>query len=411
MTRFGDGRDWFFERPFGLFLHWGLYAVEAWHEQLQWRGGVPRDEYAKLIDRFNPKGFDPNHWIDVAEEAGMEYIVLTSKHHDGFCLWDTAETEFNVVNTPYGKDILAQVADACHERKMPLCFYYSPIDWHVTFYPAAGRSHELDDAPLPDDTPDFDRFMDFTRAQVRELCTKYGEIHGIWWDGGAIFEHDDPSLNAMIRELQPNCIINNRGFGEGDFGTPERDKDECRTAGPAFEQPTQACQALGKESWGYREGEDYYSLRYLQKCIDIVMAKGGGYLLNAGPRADGTIAPNEQAALRELGIWYRAVREAFIDVEYAVEELSTIDMLVTRREDLLYLHLFDPPEVNRVVLDHLSTVPARATLLNNGQSLEIASDSLPTYFRRESRCPVRIKNLPVDEMSGTVMVIKLELDS
>ena len=221
VERFGDGRDWFLEKRFGMFVHWGLYAIPAWHEQHQWRGQMERSEYGKPAAQFNPTKFDPEVWLDVMQGAGIEYICLTTKHHDGYCLWDTKQTDFKVTNSPYGKDILALLAASCQRRKIPFCLYHSVVDWHHPNYPNQGRSHELAGS-LPGDEPDMDRYTEFLRAQVRELCTEYGKIHGFWWDMN-VTGIRDTSINEMIRELQPDAIINNRGFDEGDFGTPERD--------------------------------------------------------------------------------------------------------------------------------------------------------------------------------------------
>jgi alpha-L-fucosidase len=140
LTRFGDDRDWFFEKRFGLFVHWGLYSIPAWHEQMQWRKRVPRGGYEKLAGQFNPVRFDPDAWLDLAEEAGMQYLCFTTKHHDGFCLWDTAGTDYNVMNSPYGRDILAILAEACHRRGFPVSLYYSAVDWQHPNYPNQGRS-------------------------------------------------------------------------------------------------------------------------------------------------------------------------------------------------------------------------------------------------------------------------------
>ena len=178
-------------------------------------------EYERLVGQFNPTRFDPDAWLDLAERTGMRYVCLTTKHHDGFCLWDTAQTDYNVMRTPYGRDVVGMLAEACHRRCFPLCLYYSVVDWHHPSYPNQDRSHELA-GPQPGDEPDFAKYRAFLVAQVRELCTQYGEIHGFWWDmnvTGVV----DPSINAMIRSLQPKAVINNRGFDEGDFGTPERD--------------------------------------------------------------------------------------------------------------------------------------------------------------------------------------------
>src|SRR5690606_9480473 len=235
---FNDGRDWFVNAKFGLFIHWGLYAISGWHEQMQNRANIPRKTYAKLADRWNPIYFDPHKWIDIAESSGMKYICFTTKHHDGFCLWDTKQTAYNVMNTPYGKDVLKMLAAACQERKMPLCLYYSVADWHHPNYPNQGRSHELA-GPQPGDRPDWGAYRAFLVAQVRELCTQYGHIDCFWWDmnvTGVV----DPSINNMIRSLQPGAVINNRGFDEGDFGTPERDYDSGANEALPYERPTEA---------------------------------------------------------------------------------------------------------------------------------------------------------------------------
>lgn len=413
MQRFGDQRDWFGEKRFGMFVHWGLYALNAWHEQDQWRRRIPRADYIPLIDQFNPVNFDPDAWLDVAEAAGMEYICLTTKHHDGFCLWDTAQTDYNIMNTPYGKDVLRMLADACHRRNFPLCLYYSVVDWHHPNYPNQGRSHELP-APEAGDEPDFDRYRDFLVEQVRELCTNYGPIHGFWWDmnvTGVV----DPSINNLIRELQPAAVINNRGFDDGDFGTPERDMttDESRV----FQQRTEACQSVGRESWGYRENEDYYSDAHLIRSIDRALARGGNYLLNVGPKPDGTLPDESVAILGRIGDWYNSVKEAFGDAQPASHKTDNTDVLLTERGDTLYVHLFREPVMSRVLLNPMDRLPARATLLNNGAALPVRNDPLPTLcMDREGKLSdakkdyVRVAGLPVNDMAGTVMIIKLEYE-
>ena len=349
MTAFlDDGRSWFQQARFGLFIHWGLYAIPAWHEQMQWRGGVSRREYEKLVGQFNPTRFDPDAWLDLAEATGMRYICLTTKHHDGFCLWDTAQTDFNVMHTPYGRDIVGMLADACHRRRFPLCLYYSVVDWHHPNYPNQGRSHELA-GPQPGDEPDLDAYRAFLVAQVRELCTQYGELHGFWWDmnvTGVV----DPSINAMIRSLQPKAVINRRGFDEGDFGTPERDYDGDTGAALAFPRLTEACQSVGRESWGYKSDEDYYSDRHLIASIDKMMARGANYLLNVGPKADGAIPEEAERNPGRVGAWYNAVKESFLDAEPASHLTDNRDVLLTRRGNTLYVHLHRYPETERVLL-------------------------------------------------------------
>ena len=414
MQRFGDGRDWFFEKRFGLFIHWGLYAINAWHEQDQWRRGIPRTIYEQLRNQFIPIHFDPDAWLDAAEAAGMEYICFTTKHHDGFCMWSTAQTDYNIMNTPYERDILAQLAEACHRRGFPLCLYYSVVDWHHPNYPNQGRSHELP-APEPGDEPNIERYLEFLKAQVHELCTQYGDIHGFWWDMN-VTGLVDPSINHMIRELQPNAVINNRGFDEGDFGTPERDFEQSSAL--VFERPTEACQSIGRESWGYREDEDYYSLTHLLRSIDRALARGGNYLLNVGPKADGTLPGVAVNRLARIGDWYQSVREAFDGAEPASVLTENREVLLTRKGRTLYVHLCQEPTVERVLLKPLTVKPKSATLLNTGEPLVVSTDSIPTQHMDGGGLPttgprewLRVHRIPVDDLTDTVPVIKLEFDA
>lgn len=417
IQRFNDGRDWFFQKRFGLFVHWGLYAIPAWHEQILWRGNVRRMDYQKLIHAFNPVRFDPNAWLDHMQEAGMEFVVFTTKHHDGFCLWDTKYTGYNVMNAPYGKDVVGMLADACRSRGVPLGLYYSIPDWHHPNYPNQGRHHEMF-GPRPGDQPDQEKYLEFVVNQMRELCTDYGEIGQIFWDVN-VLEWRDPSVNKMIRSLQPKAVINDRGPDAGDFGTPERRVPDGRV----FDRPTQACQSLGRESWGYKEDEDYYAHKYLIQSLDKILTMGGSYLLNAGPKPDGAFADADIHTLRRIGAWYRSVQEAFADTvpaSHLVQPDEMVmpgstgarvirdDFLVTRRGNTLYVHLFRDPQSTAVVLKPLDRMPKRAVLLNNGQELEARVDVTPWHWREKPY--LRIRNLPVNELAGTVMVIKLEFD-
>ena len=402
--RFGDGRDWWFERRFGMFVHWGIYAIHGIHEQEQWRYRVPRAEYVKLPQQWNPVKYDPNAWLDLADEAGMKYMCLTTKHHDGFCLWDTKQTSYNTMNTPYGKDVLRLLADACHRRGVPLCLYYSIADWHQPNYPNQGRTHELQ--PQPGDQPDWGRYMEFLKAQVRELCTNYGEISGFWWDMN-VPKFVDPSVNEMIRKLQPKAVINNRGFDPGDFGTPERDYEAGGEEALVFSQRTEACQSVGSESWGYRKDEDYYDDRHLLRSIDKYLARDANYLLNVGPMPDGTIAPRPAAILRRIGKWYSAVKEAFEGTVPASNLTTNRNVLLTRRDNTIYVHLHRDPIKEAVQLKPMAVAPVRATLLNTGKPVEFAVDMVPTDHI-EHKPYLRLRRLPVDELADTVLVVKVE---
>lgn len=404
VPRFGDARDWFFQKRFGLFIHWGLYSIPAWHEQLQWRGRVARSEYVKLQQQWNPTKYDPDAWLDFAQSVGMKYLTITTKHHDGFCLFDTKQTEYNTMNTPYGRDVLKMLADACHKRSVPLCLYYSIADWHQKNYPNQGRHHEL--PPQPGDEPDLMKYLEFLRAQVRELCTNYGQIHGFWWDMN-VDKHVDPSINDMIRKLQPGIVINNRGFDQGDYGTPEREYQTDQVI--AFDRPTEACNSVGMESWGYRRNEDYYDDRHLMRSIDKYLARDANYLLNIGPMGSGEFPPQAAAIVKRVGDWYNLVRESLEDVEPCSSLIANRNVLLTRRENTLYVHLNPDPIGSAVKLAPIAVEPKGATLLNNGQPVDCAVELLPSEHVVHKPC-LRLRNLPVNEMANTVLIVKLEFD-
>jgi alpha-L-fucosidase len=408
IKRFGDDRDWFFDKRYGMFIHWGLYSIQGWHEQQQWRARIPRAEYIKLKDQWNPVKFNPELWLDLMEESGMKYITITTKHHDGFCLWDTKETKFNTMNTPYKQDIIGMLADACHKRGVPLCLYYSIADWNHPNYPNQGRHHELQ-GPVEGDKPDWGKYMDFLKAQVRELCTNYGEIHGFWWDMNVPL-YKDASINSMIRSLQPKAVINNRGFDPGDFGTPERDFEAVSSESGGFDRPVEACQSVGMESWGYKKDEDYYTDFHLAGSIDRYIARDANYLLNVGPDGEGVIPEESAGILKRLGKWYLSVKESFEKAEQVSGLIMNRDVLVTKRDNTFYIHFYKGLSGNGFKLKPLNILPEKSVLLNDGRQIECVVNLAPSDHL-EQKPYLRLRNLPANEMANSVMVVKLEFAS
>ncbi len=395
--------DLFQERQFGLFVHWGIYAIPAWHEQVQQRRPIPKAEYVQLVKQFNPVKYSPDAWLDLAEAAGMSYVCFTTKHHDGFCLWDTAFTDYSISHTPYGRDVLKMLAEACQRRHFGLCLYYSCPDWHHPNAPK-GNSHELLELN-PGDEPDEDRYVDYVRHQVRELCSNYGRILGFFWDIPQ--RRQEPSLNRLIRELQPGIMINDRGYDKGDYDTPERTVPD----GKRFPRATEANQSVGRQSWGYREQEDYYSHKLLMRSIDKIMAMGGNYLLNVGPRADGTLPPEAEASVRRVGAWYRKVEEA-LTAEPASDLLKREDVMLTRRGNTLYVHFYNDPECNGIHLNPLTERPRRAVVLNTGRELVTSVERVPTLSippRMHNPC-LHVRGIPANELVGEIIVLKLEFE-
>lgn len=388
---------------FGMFIHWGIYSLTGYHEQVRWRFFTPRAEYRKLMDKFNPVDYDPDKWVRLAKDAGMEYICFTTKHHDGFCMFDTKYTDFNIMNTPYGKDVLKELADACHRGGMRLSLYYSNPDWDYKYGYNSKSSHQM---PWPDCTENIEKLKEFQKNQIRELLTNYGEIYTFFWDIPTHIE--DKSMNEFIRSLQPNILIDDRGWDDkGDFSTPERNVPD----GGKFERYTEACQSVGEQSWGYCRDEDYFTKRFLTASIDKIMVKDGSYLLNVGPKPDGTIPERAADIIKRVGDWYNSVKESFVEPCVLLENRK---LLTTRTGDTLYLHIPDGLNSCGLTLKPLDVMPKSVTLLNDGRALKYGVVTRPDdkdwatqLLRRQT---LHIFDIPADEFANETMVIKIELD-
>jgi alpha-L-fucosidase len=250
--------------------------------------------------------------------------------------------------------------------------------------------------------------MSFLKEQVRELCSNYGEIHGFWWDMN-VPVYKDPSVNNMIRKLQPKAVINNRGFDEGDFGTPERDYDNAAAEAKGFDKPVEACQSVGMESWGFKKDEDYYTDRHLISSIDRYLARDANYLLNVGPTGEGLIPPESAEILKRIGRWKKSVDPSFQQVQGDSEIVSIPGIMVTRRDRTLFIHLNKATIGNGVKLKPINVLPVKATLLNTGKPIDCAVNLCPSDHASQQPY-LRLRNLPANEMANTVLVAMLEFD-
>ncbi|MHB1152040.1 MAG: alpha-L-fucosidase [Eubacteriales bacterium] len=392
-------------KRFGMFIHWGIYALSGFQEQFQYRKSIPRSEYSKLAEQFNPFEYDPDEWVRLAKDAGMSYICFTTKHMDGFCMWDTAYTAFNIMNTPYGRDTLSMLAEACERHGIALSLYYSLPDCHHPNGYNPLSTHQM--LPEPGDRPDNGLYRAYVKNQITELMTRYGKIYTLFWDIPPGIS--DPSMNEYVRSLQPGILINNRGYDEGDFATPERSVPE----GNYFENLTEACQSVGKQSWGYRIDEDFYTNRFLCGSMDKICSMGGSYLLNVGPMPNGLISEPYAKKIRQVGDWYRRVEESF-DRDRIPEELYQCPEAVTvRRNNFIYLHCNEKLESSGLSLKKMTELPKSVILLNTGEPLKFGIDILPDDFngsKNSMRTPsMHIYNIPVDALSNEVIVIKIEI--
>lgn len=396
---------------FGLFVHWGIYALVGQHEQCFALYSIDRKEYEALMHEFNPVNFDPEDWVLMAKKAGMEYVCLTAKHHDGFCMWDTKYTDFNIMNTPYGKDVVKMLADACHKHGMKFSIYYSNPDWHHPDAYNPKSTHQ--DASYVKDNGDLSSYKQYIKDQITELMTNYGEIYTLFWDIPP--QLNDPSINALVRELQPNILINDRGFDGGDFTTPEREFDGA-VENSRFEKMTESCNSVGERAWGYRFNEDFYSLRLLTLNIDKVMAMGGSYLLNVGPKADGTIDPAYRAMIEKVGDWYNRMEGVLVDHETDYTDYDvTKKVIVTKKNGKHYFHFYNGMGSTGVFIRNYPNPPKSVVLLNNKQPMKWEVRKLHKCVKNDPPVPVyaqpetiHIYDIPVDEFSNEAIVLEIE---
>lgn len=285
---------WFENARFGMFIHWGPVSLKG--TEIGWsRGGarpgiggsgkVPIEEYDNLYKRFNPTAFNAREWVALAKAAGMKYLVFTTKHHDGFCMFDSALTEYKISNSPFKRDVTAELAEACHEAGLKLGFYYSPPDWHHPDYR----------------TPDHARYVEYMHGQLRELCTRYGKVDIIWFDGlnCTAAELESEKLFAMIRGLQPGVLINNRAGLPGDYDTPEQTIGRFQT-----DRPWESCITIG-EQWAYKPNDKIKSREEIIQTLVQCAGGNGNLLLNVGPMPTGEIEPAQAERLREVGRWLK----------------------------------------------------------------------------------------------------------
>jgi alpha-L-fucosidase len=356
---------WWRNARFGMFIHWGVYSIPARGEWFMYNEKVPIAVYEKLPPQFNPVRFDAHQWVSLAKEAGMKYIVITSKHHDGFCMWDSRVSSYDIADrTPFKRDPLKELAAACQEEGIRFCFYHSIMDWH---HPDASGAR-------------FAKYRDeYLKPQLKELLTGYGPIGVLWFDGEWIpewTEQEGKDLYDYVRSLQPNIIVNNRvGKGRngmaglsrdpdaaGDFGTPEQEIPSTGIDGIDWE----SCMTMN-DHWGYAADDSNWksSAVLIRNLIDIA-SKGGNYLLNVGPTSLGTIPDPSIQRLKEIGRWMQKYGES-IHGTHASPLAETPWGRCTQKKlanggQRLYLHVFDWPKDGQLVVMGLGSTPGGARL-------------------------------------------------
>ncbi len=372
-------RQAFSDARLGIFIHWGIYSMYGQGEWYMQNAGIPRDEYGKAARGFYPAFFDAEEWACAFEDAGAGYVCFTTRHHDGFSMWKTAQSDYNIVDaTPFGRDVLAELAKACQHHHLALHLYYSHIDWGRDDYPAGRTGLKCGKQA---EKADWQSYYDFMNQQLTELLTNYGPIGAIWFDGW--WDHDRDSVPfdwqlkeqyALIHQLQPACLVANNHhqtpFEGEDLQIFERDlpgENKAGLSGQAVSPlPLETCQTMNG-MWGYKVADqNYKSVDQLVRLLVGAAGKGANLLLNIGPQPSGELPEAALERLQGLGQWMRQNGETIRRTE-AGDIPATDTLCTTRRGDTLFVHLLNN-QTGRLSLPMQRKVRS-VTAHDNGQRL------------------------------------------
>jgi alpha-L-fucosidase len=408
---------WWRDAQFGMFIHWGAYSVPAGVYHGQRIGGigewimnsakVPIPEYEQFAHAFNPTKYDAEQWVRTAKDAGMKYIILTSKHHDGFALFDSKVSKYDVVDAAaYHKDALKALAEAAHRQGMKFGVYYSIMDWH---HPDAQAPSTPNYNARDFKNPNFNRYVEtYMKPQLKELLTQYPAIDVLWFDGEWVADWSDAQgrqLYDWLRTIKPSLIINNRvghsragmagmsanADAPGDFGTPEQQVPATGLPGVDWE----TCMTMN-DTWGFKSFDDgWKDTRTLVRTMIDAASKGGNFLLNVGPTSAGEIPPESVARLREMGKWMRDNGES-IYATSASPVAAPAWGRYTSKTGRIYAHVFDWPKDHRLALTGLAAAPKAAYLLVDKKPLAV--EQTPDGFS------VKLPDVAPSSISSVVVI-------
>lgn len=417
--------SWFVHSRFGMFIHWGLYALPARHEWVKNQERLDDAAYQKYFDRFNPDLFDPTEWARLARQAGMKYLVITSKHHEGFCLWDSQYTDYKVTNTPYGKDLLGPVVEAFRSEGLRIGFYYSLLDWRHPDFPIDGH-HPLRDHPQAarlNEGRDIRRYAEYMRHQIRELLTRFGPLDILWTDfsypgftykgmpGKGRQDWQSEKIYQLIRELAPDIILNNRLDLQDvppDIYTPEQYQPARWLEVGGQPVVWEACQTFSG-SWGYHRDETTWkSPEQLVQMLVNTVSCGGNLLMNVGPTGRGAFDQRARDALQVYADWMALHSRAIYGCTQS-DFTPPPDVRYTQNGNRLYAHIFAWP-FRHLRLPGLAGQVVYAQLLNDASEVPFKEAGLEKSWDEEHLHPGELMlNLPVVKPNVVVPVVELYL--
>jgi alpha-L-fucosidase len=374
---------------FGMFIHWGPVSLTGY--ELGWARGskVPAAEYDRLYRRFNPTGFNADEWVRIAKASGMRYLVLTAKHMDGFCLWDTRQTDYNIMNSPFGRDVVKELSEACRRGGVRFGAYYCIADWYNPWYPLSGPYYGPRDTILKK-TADPERYTRYAMKQLVELATGYGPLECLWFDSliGTTSADQGQRLCSLVRALQPDILINDRSGVPGDYVTPE-----ARVGRYRDERPWESCMTVGTQ-WAWKPGDEIKSPRKLLHALIGCAGGDGNLLLDVGPTAQGTIEPRVADTLAQVGDWLRLYGESIYATRGGPYK-PTSYLASTRRGRFVYLHITHWRD-ERLVLPPLGLKVVASRLLTGGtvrvgQTRDALTIEVPPADRRAIDTLVRLE--------------------
>jgi len=406
--------EWFVHDRFGMFIHWGIYAAAARHEWVKKYENITDEAYQKYFDHFYPDLYDPTEWARMAREAGMKYFVITTKHHDGFCLWDSQLTDYKVTNTPWGQDLIAPMVEAFRAEGLKVGFYHSLIDWHHPEFPIDGVHPQSNDEEFIKANQDRDitKYAEYLHGQTRELLSNYGKIDVMFFDfsysqrpAQGLLSHgkgkDDwqsEKLIELVRELQPEICINNRTEIFQDYTTPEQTQPREWVHIDGKPVIWEACQTFSG-SWGYhRDNLDWKPTSMLLQMLIDGVSKGGNLLLNVGPTARGTFEPRAVERLKQMGEWMALHGRSIYGCTQAEFEAPR-DCRLTQNYDThrLYCHIFAWP-LKHLHMDGLAGKVEYAQLLNDASEIHFTEEEDTLTLQ-----------LPIQQPAVAVPVVELFL--